>query len=165
MSADTGFSGIAPITSSPTQMASAGCWPPRKNKPVECSRRPSATVRAENPVHGSDQQSCASRRLAVMITDHVPAVRLPPDHASGRVAAAAAVCRETADTTDRHRQPAPAYDRVAGLPRLLQHPLAAPRLKRGRTVGPASGNLTSAYWIQVQRRDRSGVIHEYRKVA
>jgi hypothetical protein len=48
------------------------------------------TVRAENPVHGSDQQSCASRRLAVMITDHVPAVRLPPDHAGGRMAAAVA---------------------------------------------------------------------------
>jgi hypothetical protein len=33
-------------------------------------------VRAENPVHGSDQQSCASRRPAVMITGHVPAVRV-----------------------------------------------------------------------------------------
>jgi hypothetical protein len=48
----------------------------------------SLVVRAENPVHGSDQQSCASRRPAVMITDHVPAVRLPPDHADGLMAAA-----------------------------------------------------------------------------
>ena len=29
-------------------------------------------MRAENPVHGSDQPSCASRRLAVLIADHVP---------------------------------------------------------------------------------------------
>jgi hypothetical protein len=42
---------------------------------------PSPAVDAENPVHGSDQQSCASRRLAVMITDHVPAVHLSPGHA------------------------------------------------------------------------------------
>jgi hypothetical protein len=34
------------------------------------------TVRAENPVHGSEQQSCYPGRLAVMITDHVPAVRV-----------------------------------------------------------------------------------------
>jgi hypothetical protein len=49
---------------------------------------PPHAVRAENPVHGSDQQSCPANRLAVMITDHVPAVRLPPDHAASRVAAA-----------------------------------------------------------------------------
>ena len=45
-------------------------------------------VRAENPVHGSDQQSCSPGPPAVMITDHVPAVRVPPDYATGRVAAA-----------------------------------------------------------------------------
>ncbi|HEX9541155.1 MAG TPA: hypothetical protein VGA04_23565, partial [Streptosporangiaceae bacterium] len=33
-------------------------------------------VRAENPVQGSDQQSCHPSRLTVMITGHVPAVRL-----------------------------------------------------------------------------------------
>jgi ribosomal protein S27AE len=33
-------------------------------------------VRAENPVHGSDQQSCPACRPAVMIADHVPAVRV-----------------------------------------------------------------------------------------
>jgi len=47
-----------------------------------------ATVRAENLVHGSDQQSCSPCRLAVMITGHVPAVHVPPDHAASRVAAA-----------------------------------------------------------------------------
>jgi hypothetical protein len=29
-------------------------------------------VRAENPVHGSDQQGCSPGALPVMITDHVP---------------------------------------------------------------------------------------------
>jgi len=38
-------------------------------------------VRAENLIHGCDQQRCPPRRPAVMITGHVPAVRLPPDHA------------------------------------------------------------------------------------
>ena len=33
-------------------------------------------VRADNPVHGSDQHSCPASRPAVMITDHVPAVRV-----------------------------------------------------------------------------------------
>jgi hypothetical protein len=45
-------------------------------------------VRAEKPVQGSDQQSCHPGRLTVMITGHVPAVRLPPDHADGLLAAA-----------------------------------------------------------------------------
>ena len=36
-------------------------------------------VRAENPVHGSDQQSCCPSRPTVMITDHVPAVHVLPD--------------------------------------------------------------------------------------
>jgi hypothetical protein len=35
---------------------------------------PSCPVRAENSVHGSDQQGCSPSRPAVMITDHVPAV-------------------------------------------------------------------------------------------
>ena len=47
-------------------------------------------VRAENLVHGSDQQSCSSGRPAVMITDHVPAVRVPPDCAGRRGVAAVA---------------------------------------------------------------------------
>ena len=41
----------------------------------------------DNLVHGSDQQGCPPSRPAVMITDHVPAVRLPPDHVGRRVAA------------------------------------------------------------------------------
>src|SRR5712691_5659851 len=38
-------------------------------------------VRAENHIHGSDQHSCSPGGRPVMITDHEPAVRLPPDHA------------------------------------------------------------------------------------
>src|SRR5712691_12356744 len=45
-------------------------------------------VRAENPVRGPDPQSCSPSAPAAMITDHVPAVRVTPDYASGRVAAA-----------------------------------------------------------------------------
>ena len=45
-------------------------------------------MRAENLIHGSDQQSCSPGAPPVMITDHVPAVRVPPDHAASRVAAA-----------------------------------------------------------------------------
>jgi hypothetical protein len=41
-------------------------------------------VRAENLVHGPDQHDCSPRRPAVMITDHVPAVRVDPDPARGR---------------------------------------------------------------------------------
>ena len=37
-------------------------------------------VRAENPIRGCEQRSCDVGDPAVMITDHVPAVRLPPDH-------------------------------------------------------------------------------------
>ena len=45
-------------------------------------------VRAENLVHGSGQRSCSPCRSAVMITGHVPAIHVPPDHAASRVAAA-----------------------------------------------------------------------------
>src|ERR1022692_3724495 len=45
-------------------------------------------VRAENRIHGSDQQSCTPGAPAVMITSHVPAVGVPPYHATSRVAAA-----------------------------------------------------------------------------
>jgi hypothetical protein len=45
-------------------------------------------VRAENRIHGSDQQSCPPGTSPVVITHHVPAVRVPPDHATSRVAAA-----------------------------------------------------------------------------
>ena len=56
-----------------------------RSRPAEGGFKP---VRAENLIHGSDQQSCSPSRPAVMITGHVPAVRVPPDHATGRVAAA-----------------------------------------------------------------------------
>jgi len=49
-----------------------------------------APVRAENLVHGSDQQGCSPCYPAVMITDHVPAVRIPPDYAGRRRVAAVA---------------------------------------------------------------------------
>jgi hypothetical protein len=45
-------------------------------------------VRAENLVHGSDQHGCSPGRPTVMIIDHVPAVRIPPDHMGCPVATA-----------------------------------------------------------------------------
>jgi hypothetical protein len=45
-------------------------------------------VRAENRIHGSDQQSCSPGALPAMITGHVPAVPVPPDHSASRMAAA-----------------------------------------------------------------------------
>ena len=45
-------------------------------------------VRAENRIHGSDQQSCSPDAPPVMIAGHVPAVRLPPGHAGGLMAVA-----------------------------------------------------------------------------
>jgi len=45
-------------------------------------------LRAENRIHGSDQQGCSPGALPVMITDHVPAVGVSPAHATSRVAAA-----------------------------------------------------------------------------
>src|ERR1035441_10446899 len=46
------------------------------------------TVRAENRLHGSDQQSCSPGASPAMITGHVPAVPVPPDHSASRTAAA-----------------------------------------------------------------------------
>ena len=37
-------------------------------------------LRAENLVHGSDQQSCSTSRLIVTISGHAPTVRLPSHH-------------------------------------------------------------------------------------
>ena len=48
-------------------------------------------VRAENPIRGCEQRSCDVGDPAVMITDHVPAVRRPPDHEGDYVAAAVPV--------------------------------------------------------------------------
>jgi hypothetical protein len=44
-------------------------------------------VRAENRIHGSDQQSCSADAPPVMITDYVSVVRVPADYATSRVAA------------------------------------------------------------------------------
>ena len=44
-------------------------------------------VRAENVVHGSEQQGCSLDGPTVMITDHVPAARVPPNYAGRSVAA------------------------------------------------------------------------------
>src|ERR1039458_6087617 len=63
-----------------------------------------APVRAENRIHGSDQQSCSPGAPPMMITYHVPAVGVPPDHAASRGAAAGPAC---GDMEDR-RDPAPA---------------------------------------------------------
>src|SRR5580692_5052454 len=77
--------------------------------------RPSAEtndlVRAENPVHGSDQQACHPSRLTVMITGHVPTVRLPPDHADRHMAAAVPARGDVADRRDL--DPAPPARRAA----------------------------------------------------
>ena len=66
-------------------------WPDdcRMSWTAQTERR--GTVRAEKVVHGSDQQGCSPGRPAEMITDHVPAVRVPPDHTGHSVAAAARV--------------------------------------------------------------------------
>jgi hypothetical protein len=68
-------------------------------------------VRAENPVHDSDQQSCPASHPALMITNHVPAVRLPPDHAARRVAAADPARGDAEDRRDL--DPAPPTRRPA----------------------------------------------------
>ena len=54
-------------------------------------------VRAENPIHGSEQQSCPPDAPAVMIAHHVPEVRLPVDHAGRRVAPAVPKTWKTAE--------------------------------------------------------------------
>ena len=57
-------------------------------------------VRAENRIHGSDQQSCSPDALPVMITGHVPAVGLPSHHAGEHVAAAIPASRGMEDRRD-----------------------------------------------------------------
>ena len=63
-------------------------------------------VRAKNRIHSSDRQSCSADAPPVMITDHVPAVRLPPDHATSRMAAAVSargVMEDRRDLILRHQ--------------------------------------------------------------
>src|SRR2546421_12895336 len=71
----------------------------------------SEIVRAENPVQGCEQQSCRTGGPAVMITDHVPPVRLPPDHAGDRMAAAVPARGDVEDRRDP--DPAPPSHRPA----------------------------------------------------
>ena len=59
------------------------------------------SVRAEKRIHGSDQQSCSPGVPPVMITGHVLAVRVPPDHATNRVAAAVRRKKTTSPCTCR----------------------------------------------------------------
>jgi len=68
-------------------------------------------VRAENPIQGSDQQSCPPGAPAVMITHHVPEVRLPVDHAGRRVAPAVPAREDVEDRRDL--DPAPPAHRPA----------------------------------------------------
>jgi hypothetical protein len=69
-------------------------------------------VRAENRIHGSDQQSCSAGAPAVMITNHVPAVRVPRDHATCGVAAAVSARAGVADRRDLDPAP-PAHGPAA----------------------------------------------------
>jgi putative transposase len=75
----------------------------RRSGPLSTIRGP---VRAENRIHGFDQQSCPPGALPVMITGHVPAVRVPPDYAGRRVAAAVPARGGLEDR--RNLDPAPA---------------------------------------------------------
>ena len=59
----------------------------RHTMPAHFKPRQRGPVRAENLVRGCDQRSCPPSRPAVMITAHVPAVHVPPDHADGLMAA------------------------------------------------------------------------------
>src|ERR1035438_3594827 len=68
-------------------------------------------VRAENRIHGSDQQSCSPGAPPAMITGHVPAVPVPPDHSASRVAAAVPARGSVADRRDL--DPAPPARRPA----------------------------------------------------
>jgi transposase len=83
----------------------------RVSHTVDAETRNPQPVRAENPVHGSDQQGCRPSRLTVMITGHVPAVRFSPDHADRYMAAAVPARGDVADCRDL--DPAPPARRAA----------------------------------------------------
>ena len=68
-------------------------------------------MRAENRIYSSDRQSCSADAPPVMITDHVPAVRVPADHATSRVAEAVPARGDMADRRDL--DPAPPARRPA----------------------------------------------------
>jgi putative transposase len=62
-------------------------------------------VRAENLVHYSDQQGCSFGRPAVMIADHVPALRVSPDYAGRRGVEAVAARGDVEDRGDLDAAP------------------------------------------------------------
>src|SRR5260370_21375693 len=66
----------------------------RESRGLRCPRL------LDNPVHGPDQQGCHPSRLTVMITGHVPAVRLPPGHAGGLLVAAVPAPGDVEDCRD-----------------------------------------------------------------
>src|SRR5712691_4851813 len=104
-------------------------------------------VRAENLVQGSDQPGCDPGRSAVMITAHVPAVRVPPDHTGCRVAAAVTARGGVEDRGDPDAAPS-ARRPAAAVPRPTEAELGGPgparRPARRDTEGtprrPASGD-------------------------
>src|ERR1039458_9572400 len=71
----------------------------------------SGDVRAENRIHGSDQQSCPPGASPAMITGHVPAVPVPPDRSAGRMAAAVPARADVENRRDL--DPAPPAPRPA----------------------------------------------------
>src|ERR1022692_3557631 len=102
-----GSPGVSPVASAPAMIATACSmeWLCGMSAIMKLSSEGRAaitqlTVRAENPVHGSDQQSCSSGCPAVMITDHVPALRLPSDHAGGLLVAAVPASGDVEDRRD-----------------------------------------------------------------
>ena len=101
--------------------------------------QPLEPARAENSVHGSDQQGCSPSRPAVMITDHVPAVYLPPDHAGGFMAAPIPACGDVEDRRDLDPAP-PARGPAAAAAASPEPELGGP----GPARGPARRNTQSA---------------------
>ena len=127
---------FSPPRCSPDRYASAEVPVPTPRRD-DGGHRPSLSkppaVRAENLVHGSDQQGrFPPSRPAVMITGHVPAVRLLPDHAGRRVAAAVPACGDVVDRRDL--DPAPSARRPAAA-------AAAPPEAALGGPGPARGSV------------------------
>src|ERR1022692_1888311 len=89
-----------------------------------------SSVRAENRIHRSDQQSCSPGAPPVMITDHVPSVRVPPDYAASRVAAAVSARGDVEDGRDLDPAP-PARGPAAAAAALPEAELGGPGPPRG----------------------------------
>ena len=87
-------------------------------------------VRAENPIHGSDQQSCPPGAPAVKITHHVPEVRLPVDHAGRRMAPAVPAREDVEDRRDLDPAP-PAHNPAAAAAAPAKAELGGPGPVRG----------------------------------